>query len=693
VVWTGAACHGGNVEAVHYRHEVPRDLDDDAVREPIEEFARTMHTMRERLALVRKLRYRYQKESWFLDAVDVYCGAVAALCDQLTRVVVTSRGLRGLRDYLAGYLGSDGFRSLLADTRRVRGELAKVTYCVRVRGARVKVSRYDEESDYSTEVEKTFAKFKQGAVKDHRVTFPDYPDMNHVEAQVLHCVARLYPETSQALDDYCVRHNDYLDDVIGTFDREVQFYLAYLSFARRFALAGLDFCYPQVSARCKEIRVEGAFDLALAIKLVPQNAEVVCNDFHLDGQERIFVVTGPNQGGKTTFARTVGQLSYLASLGCPVPARRARLFLPDQLFTHFEREESLATLRGKLDDELVRIRDILERATTNSVIVMNESFTSTTLNDALFIGTQVLNRVIELGSVAVYVTFVDELASLGEATVSMVGTVVPDDPARRTYKLERKPADGLAYAAAIATKYRLTYNALRGACGPMKVFLMHPDRDVDLEQELPPNEQALIQDLELERLLTTMAAGDKFLLDVARRVVLTSLTDRDLIGYRQRVLADCIERPAIIQRVYDIAVDAIGSERKVWFGILFRDSPESILRRSVQVMELLVGNLRQLRQVADDHAREFQSVGFTRLFAMLADELDDEYFATIEEHLRQLKFRHGVLMSAELGKGNKGVRYVLHRPGRSSWWNRMTGKDGPATAFRSQTGTMPASAP
>jgi hypothetical protein len=189
----------------------------------------------------------------------------------------------------------------------------------------------------------------------------------------------------------------------------------------------------------------------------------------------------------------------------------------------------------------------------------------------------------------------------------------------------------------------------------MKVFLMHPDRDVDLEQELPPNEQALIQDLELERLLTTMAAGDKFLLDVARRVVLTSLTDRDLIGYRQRVLADCIERPAIIQRVYDIAVDAIGSERKVWFGILFRDSPESILRRSVQVMELLVGNLRQLRQVADDHAREFQSVGFTRLFAMLADELDDEYFATIEEHLRQLKFRHGVLMSAELGKGNKGV--------------------------------------
>jgi DNA mismatch repair protein MutS len=424
-------------------------------------FAEQMRRMREHLAQAKKLRYKLQQQRWLLDAVDIYGKAVHALTDDLTAAPIGSRGLAAFRRYLTDYTNSARYTHLVGQTANLLKGLASVRYCVHLRGNRVQVSRYDGEGDYSTEVTETFAKFQQGAVKDHRVKLPNWADMNHVEAQILGLVAQLHPELFGALDRFCTSHVDFVDPAIGAFDREVQFYLAYLEYIEPFQATGLPFCYPEVTAESGEVYAEEAFDLALANKLVPERSAVVPNDFSLEGPERILVVTGPNQGGKTTFARMVGQLHYLASLGVPVPGRGARLLLPDRVFTHFEREEDLANLRGKLEDELVRIHDILGRATASSVIVMNESFASTTLRDALALGTAVMWQLLQLGCLGVYVTFVDELASLDEATVSMVSLIAPENPALRTYKVVRQPADGLAYAAAIARKYGLSYEPLR----------------------------------------------------------------------------------------------------------------------------------------------------------------------------------------------------------------------------------------
>ena len=447
---------------VRYRQEVFRDLENPALSAQVQRFASLMGQVRTHLRQLAKMQYRYQREGWLLDAAAIYCDAVQSLAGHLASAQISSRGLLAFRKYLASYAASAGFTALASDTRRRKDALGQVRYCTRIRGGRVEVSRYQGEDDYSAVVLKTFERFKQGAVKDYLVHCRTWPGMNHVAAQIVELVARLFPEEFTALEEYCRQHAAFLDEGVRRADQELQFYLAYLDHIGPLRAAGLRFCYPEVSASSKDVMASGTFDLALAHKLVSGRKPVVTNDFRLEGRERILVVTGPNQGGKTTFARTFGQLHHLASVGCPVPGSAARLFLPDHIFTHFEREEDLAKMTGKLEDDLVRIGEILRAATPSSIIVLNEIFTSTTLHDARFLGTKLLTKVMQIDALCVCVTFVDELASLGEPVVSMMSTIVPQNPAERTYKVIRKPADGLAYALALAEKYGLTYERLRG---------------------------------------------------------------------------------------------------------------------------------------------------------------------------------------------------------------------------------------
>jgi MutS domain V len=209
----------------------------------------------------------------------------------------------------------------------------------------------------------------------------------------------------------------------------------------------------------------------------------------------------------------------------------------------------------------------------------------------------------------------------------------------------------------------------------MKAFLMHRDRDFDAGRDTPPNEAVLTQDLELSTLLDAMAAGDPFLFEVARRALLLSLRDPDAVVYRQEVLKDCLENPGVVRELYALAAEAIRAEKSVWGG-LYRDSPRSMLSSSVQKMDLLVGFLRRLRDMTDRHAGKFRSEGCSRFFAMIAEELDEDYFALIEGYLKELKFKGGPLISARLAPGNRGTGYTLRRARDQGFIGRLFDRSG-----------------
>jgi DNA mismatch repair ATPase MutS len=210
----------------------------------------------------------------------------------------------------------------------------------------------------------------------------------------------------------------------------------------------------------------------------------------------------------------------------------------------------------------------------------------------------------------------------------------------------------------------------------MKVRLMDRGRDFDPEQSLPAQAEALEQDLELGTLLDVIAQGDGYLRTIAQRSLLSGLQEVDAIRYRQQILADCLKHPAVVRALYQLAVKGVETKRDARF-YWFRDSPDSVLQKSIGMLGLLADGLRQVRQLADENASGFDSEGFTRLFTALRRELDEEYLQAVAEHLHALRFRRGAFMSASLGRANRGTNYVLRKPEERTLLQRIT-PSGPA---------------
>ncbi|MCL4344494.1 MAG: DNA mismatch repair protein MutS [Nitrososphaerota archaeon] len=435
--------------SIAYRQKIFEDLENSKTLNSIMAFYTKIEKIDKQLQYLDKL-YDYQREGVFIETVISYCNALIDLAADLSNAPLKSTGLADFRDFLKTYLESHEFTVLKINAEKIRSSISSIKFIITINGGRITVKKYNGENGYNNEIVSAFSKF---GVREVNGTPEVRNNFNHIEANILKLLANIYINEFYTLKEFYKQNKNFIDQIIYKFYKEVRFYLFFIDYITPLKLGGLSFCLPQIDPNCEKVFGKEMFDFVLAKKLIKENKKIVTNDFYLD--ERIVVITGPNSGGKTTFARAFGQMHAFGRLGLPVPGRAASLCLCDHIFTHFEIVERVENLTGKFEDDLVRIRQIIDKSTEKSVLIINEMLSSTSIYDAKVIGKQILEIIKGKGAICVYVTFIDDLAKI-KGVLSMVAQVDPNDPSIRTYKIVVQEASSKAYTDVLARKYGLS---------------------------------------------------------------------------------------------------------------------------------------------------------------------------------------------------------------------------------------------
>lgn len=276
---------------------------------------------------------------------------------------------------------------------------------------------------------------------------------------------------AQALRQYNAMHSGFLAALSG----DMTFYLAAVRLIERLSHCGLPMCRPAIAPMAeRRCELQEAYNLNLALRHLEHAdgaSHLVTNDVHSGDQGRIGIITGPNQGGKTTYAQMVGLCQVLAQLGLWVPARSACISPVDNIYTHYPVTEQAAAGTGRFGEEAQRLSQIFARGTRHSLILLNESLASTNAGESVYIAQDIVRILRRMGARALFATHLHELAAdvatlnantAGDSLiVSLVASRSTDGgSAERSYKIVPGQPMGRSYAQEIAARYGISYDQL-----------------------------------------------------------------------------------------------------------------------------------------------------------------------------------------------------------------------------------------
>ncbi len=446
-----------------YRRAVYSDVRQGEVYNALCAFVERMRARQEAIEQKKKLNarvqpVRLQKMAWHIAEVKHYCDALAALDRELSDCTLRSGGLRGFQKYLKEYLALEDFRKLMKAACDIKEGLDAIHLILTYENGRISVADGTVQGSYDGFLKQCFPEVSRQLGSPFGVS----ANLSDLEMEIMKFVQKQHSKLFQAMADFAGRYREYADETILRFVSEIRYYLSFCRFERKMQEAGCVFCAPG-TAGDERMYARGLYDLALACVNTREQRETVSNDMEYREGERFFVLTGPNQGGKTTFARSLGQLVYFAKMGLDVPAAGANVHYFSGILTHFSVEESVETGRGKLKEELVRLSPMMAASSRDSFVVINELFTTAANYDACIMGRRVLEHFAAGQCRGIYVTHLKELAEDGEGIVSLRAML--DEHGRQSFRIARSAAAESASAVNQVNKYGLTYEQLKERLG------------------------------------------------------------------------------------------------------------------------------------------------------------------------------------------------------------------------------------
>lgn len=446
-----------DAHTIQYRQEILRALENADCLDLFEGFCRSIEESGRCMDCAQKVHHPAQRAKYALDGAALYFEAIQSLLDRASGRAMPAQGLAEFLNAVQAHSKTPEYARLEARIRQAKASVEGISYALRIREGRVLLDFDVQKSDCVSDLEEDLQALMGNTLPEQaarpRIRLFGQLELCPLEARIVDVLERRYAGIFDELRRAATAAAVLPAPFIAHFVREVRFYTRYRAFMQGGQEKGMPFAYPALRSD-DEVRIDGAYDLALALK-----AEgVVANDLSLASGERGAFITGANQAGKTTFLRAIGQIAVLAALGLAVPCRSATLPLFRRIFSHFTQIEDASTDHGKLKEELLRLRPILYQAGADSLVLLNELFSSTTAQDALEMADQTLTRLTEAGARVLCVTHIQGLAP--KRMVSMAPQIDPVSH-ERLYRIVRAPAETHAYADEIARKYRLTHPEIK----------------------------------------------------------------------------------------------------------------------------------------------------------------------------------------------------------------------------------------